>query len=184
MWAVLMVGLLTGLDNLQAAAGIGMLPLRQARKCHIALAFALFEAGMPLIGLLIGNHLLAVLGHFSAWVAPICLASCGLLIVGLALRERTREASIVSNSRWVLFGLPLSLSYDNLLAGVGIGSLGLPLLPSALIIGGISGTMSLLGIIVGARIRMTVSEKLPNQIELVSGAWLVVAALLTIYLGS
>lgn len=184
MWAVLVVGLLTGLDNLQAAAGIGMLPLREARKWHIALTFALFESAMPLIGLLIGNHLLAVLGRFSEWVAPICLACCGLLIVGLALRERTRAAVTISNSRWVLFGLPLSLSFDNLLAGIGIGSLGLPLVPSAVIIGGISGTMSLLGMFVGARIRTALSEKLPDQIELVSGAWLVLAALLTVYLDS
>lgn len=189
MGALLVVALLIGLDNLQAAAGIGMLPLRQARKWHIALAFAVFEAAMPLLGLLIGDQLLASLGRFSAGIAPICLAGCGLLIIGLALREREQVetaagVAALANSRWVLFGLPLSLSIDNLLAGVALGSLGIPLVPAVLVLGAISGTMSLLGMFVGAGLRTTLSERLPKRLDLVSGACLVVIALMTVFLDS
>lgn len=176
MWTVFVVGLMTGLDNLQAASGVGMLPLASARKWQIALTFAGFEAGMPLLGLLLGRQSLAVLDPFGEWVAPIALASCGLLILALTLRQRRTTA--VANSRWVLFGLPLSLSFDNLLAGVGIGALGGPLLPTALLIGGISGTMSLLGVLVGARVRKFLP---PGELGLISGAWLVMAALLMVY---
>jgi putative Mn2+ efflux pump MntP len=175
MWAVLIIGLMTGLDNLQAASSIGMMPLAPRRRWPIALAFALCEAGMPLLGLLIGTSFLALFGHVAGWVAPLVLASCGAAIVALALRERSSEA--LANSRWIQFGLPLSLSLDNLLAGVAISSLGVPLLPAALLIGCISGTLSLLGMFVGARVR----SWLPDHIELINGAWLVTAALLMIY---
>ena len=48
-----------------------------------------------------------------------------------------------------MLGLPLSLSLDNLIAGASLGMIGFPLLISVVVIGAISGLMSLAGLRLG-----------------------------------
>jgi putative Mn2+ efflux pump MntP len=76
------------------------------------------------------------------------------------------------NSRHMLFGLPLSLSLDNLLAGVGLGSIHYPVLLSALVMGLVSAAMSCAGLYLGNWLRRFV----PKRTEVVVGAYLCVLA--------
>jgi putative Mn2+ efflux pump MntP len=72
----------------------------------------------------------------------------------------------------MLFGLPISLSLDNLTVGAGIGSLPGPAIPPALLIGAISALMSCAGLYCGAWLRRFA----PRRIELVAGSYLCVLA--------
>jgi manganese efflux pump family protein len=63
--------------------------------------------------------------------------------------------------------MPLCL--DNLVAGFGLGTLGLPVIPSAIIIGALSGGMSLAGVALGRLGRLS----LPARVERLSGLLLV-----------
>jgi putative Mn2+ efflux pump MntP len=71
-----------------------------------------------------------------------------------------------------LAGLPLSLSFDNLAAGVGLGSLGFPVIASALIIGLVSGSLCAVGLFAGAQLR----RWMPERAELWSGVYLLALA--------
>jgi len=170
MMTVVLLGLLVGLDNLQVGAGLGLLRMSAARRWAFAAAFAVCETLMPLAGLALGRTVAAVAGVWAEAIGIAVLALCGLLIITLALRgEETPEAA---GSNLALAGLPLSLSLDNLAAGVGLGSLGFPVLASALIIGGVSGTLCAAGLFAGGWLRRWV----PRRAELWSGVYLLILA--------
>ena len=173
MAAVLLLGFLVGLDNLQVGAGLGLVRMSAARRWAFAGAFALCETVMPLVGLALGRKLANLAGLWAGpWAEGIgiaVLALCGLLIIVLSFRgEATEEAG----GFLALAGLPISLSFDNLAAGVGLGSLGFPVIASALTIGLISGSLCALGLFSGAWLRRWI----PRRAELWSGLYLLVLA--------
>ena len=176
--ALLVLGLVVGLDNLQVAAALGTAPLRPARRWLLAAAFGVCEGLTPLLGLAWG-HLLR--RSFEPWLetlTPLVLLVCGAAILIAAFRGD--DAGEVSNSRWLLFGLPLSLSFDNLFAGVALGTLGFPVVVSALIVGAISAGMCLLGLYLGQGLRRLVRRLVPERVEVLSG--LLLWTLAVIYL--
>ena len=166
---VLVFGVMAGLDNFQAACALGMLPLTGRRKLALGLSFGLCESGSTLAGLLAGQFL-------RAHVFPGRLAGAvALLISGgtiLYLSWAERSVQDAANDGWLIFGLPLSLSLDNLVGGAGLGASGFPPIPSAILIGGVCSALSFAGIFLGGRGRVLV----PQRASMISGAWLVTLA--------
>lgn len=168
---IVLLGLLAGADNLQVAAAVSALPLTRARRTWFAVAFCVCEIATPLLGLLLMRSLHV---RFEAWVdrlAPLILVACGVAIILLALKDRDELERIV-NRKWTVAALPVSLSFDNLLIGVSLGTFGYPLALAAATIGAISASMCLLGIAGGARIRRWI----PEHANVVSGLYLIVIA--------
>ena len=54
MLALLLVAASVGLSNLAAAIGIGFGGVTAATRIRVALIFGVFEAGMPIVGLVVG----------------------------------------------------------------------------------------------------------------------------------
>jgi manganese efflux pump family protein len=169
--AVFLLGLLVGLDNLQVGAGLGLVRMTSARRWAFAGVFAFCETFMPLVGLALGQVARSRAGVWADAIGIGVLALCGLLIIVLSLRG-SEDAEELVGSRLALAGLPLSLSFDNLAAGVGLGSLGFPVVASALILGLVSGSLCALGLFAGARLRRWV----PKRAELWSGVYLLALA--------
>jgi putative Mn2+ efflux pump MntP len=172
MTAVFLLGLLVGLDNLQVGAGLGLVRMSTGRRWAFAGVFAFCETFMPLVGLALGQAARARAGEWADAIGIAVLALCGLLIIVFALRGGEEDAESLVGSRLALAGLPLSLSFDNLAAGVGLGSLGFPVIASALILGLVSGSLCALGLFAGARLRRWV----PERAELWSGVYLLALA--------
>jgi putative Mn2+ efflux pump MntP len=171
MLRIILLGVLAGLDNLQVAAAISMTPLTRGRRALFALAFCVCEISTPLIGLLL---MTALRVRFGAWLdraSPLILVACGCVIIYLALKDNDQLEKLVNN-KWMVVGLPLSLSLDNLLIGVSLGTIGYPLPLAALTIGSVSACMCLFGIAGGTRIRRWI----PAHAELISGLYLIVIA--------
>jgi manganese efflux pump family protein len=164
--AVLLIGVVAGLDNLQVCSSLGLLPMARARKQLLALVFSACETLAPVAGLAAGRLLLISLGRAAVVVGPIAVLLCGLAVIVLALRKQ--DVCEVVASRGVLCGLPLSLSLDNLLAGVGLGSMHLPVVFSALTIGLTSAAMSCIGLYFGGWLRRFI----PGRVEFAAGALL------------
>lgn len=185
MAALLSLALLVGLDNLQVAAAVGLLPMPPGRRLRLALAFGLCEGLMPLAGLALGHGLLRALGPWPEAVEVGVLVACGAVILGLALRapglEEAGAAGRAERAQpapgWLLFGLPVSLSFDNLLAGVALGTMGYPLLVSALVVGAVSTALCLLGLFAAGRVRPLFERWLPGEVGVWSGLFLVGAGL-------
>jgi putative Mn2+ efflux pump MntP len=177
MSEVLILGLALGLDNLQVGAALGLLQVSRRRRWALALAFGVCETVMPLLGLLVGRRLGESLGPYTEVFGAAVLALAGVLIIVMSRRER--DASPVIGDGIALFGLPIALSFDNLLAGVGLGALGHPVLWSALAIGAMSTSLCAIGLFFGGWLR----HRLPARAELVGGIGLLVLSVVRL-LGS
>jgi putative Mn2+ efflux pump MntP len=171
MLKIILLGILAGSDNLQVAAAISMAPLTRARRALFALAFCVCEIATPLIGLIFIRSLHARFGLWVDRLAPLIVVACGVVILILALKDRDELETLI-NHRWTIAALPLSLSFDNLLIGVSLGTFGYSLPLAAAAVGGISACMCLFGIAGGMRIRRWI----PEHANVVSGLYLIVIA--------
>jgi len=172
MTAVILLGFLLGLDNLEVGAGLGLVRMSTARRWAFAGVSALCETVMPLVGLALGHAARLRAGGWGEGIGIAVLAICGLVISTLSLRGDEEAKERFANSRLALAGIPLSLSLDNLAAGVGLGSLGFPVLASALILGLVSGSLCALGLFSGGQLRRWI----PKRAELLRGIYLLALA--------
>jgi putative Mn2+ efflux pump MntP len=93
----------------------------------------------------------------------------GLYLLARALRT---EAPEELDHPWALFGIPLSLSLDNLLAGTSLGLLGFSPVLSAAIFAAITALMSFAGLHLGR----AAGRLVPVRSDLLSGIALVIMA--------
>ncbi len=168
LWMVVLFGILAGIDNFQVACSLGLLPRR--RKWALAFSFGFCESLLSLIGLCVATFARINFFRFYSQAGTLALLASGLLILYLGLTDR--DAGSVADSRWMLFGLPLSLSLDNLVAGAGLGANGYPIFLCAAILGIICSLMSLGGLFLGSWWR----RRLPRHATALSGAWLIFIA--------
>ena len=171
MGTLLLLGFTLSLDSFRVSLGLGATKLRPIRQAQVAIAFALCDGIAPLVGLLFGQSLVQ---YTSAWVGhlgPIMLCAYGAYVIYMARRYAGKEAR--EEGPWMVLGLPLSMSLDNLIAGASLGMLGFPLLLSVVVIGAMSGLMSLAGLWLGSQ---TV-KYLKIETELVGGVALILIAL-------
>lgn len=168
--SVFFFGILAGLDNLQTCSAIGFLPIHRARKRLLAIAFTGCESMAPLAGLALGHFLLRWASGAAARIGPFMMLACGIGVLICAVRQDDLR-SIVNEPRMIV-GVPVALSFDNLLAGAGISSIHYPVLLSALIIGLMSAAMSCMGLYLGAWVRRFV----PSWLEFAVGGYLCILA--------
>jgi putative Mn2+ efflux pump MntP len=157
---------LSGVDNLQACSAIGSLALARDQRRWYAFAFSTAETVAPLVGMTLGGLLWPAIFRTVDRYSPVILSLCGLGILSCAIKNR--DAARWFDRPGMMVGLPLLLSVDNLLAGVGLSAIHSPLLPSVLIIGATGAAMSCAGLYLGARLRALV----PRRMEFAAGVYL------------
>ena len=182
MAALLLLAVALGLDNLAAAIGFGVGATGRiggAIRLRIAVVFGLFEAGMPVLGLVLGHGLADSIGAAARWLGGAALIGFG--VVGLVQarresgrsghsghsgdgdgdrarpRERPQPSSAQPIGRLLLAGLVLSA--DNLAAGFALGAYQVDILAAAVVFGVVSVVMSLAGLELGARIGAAAGER-------------------------
>jgi putative Mn2+ efflux pump MntP len=171
---VLILGILVGLDNLQIASAIGLMGLKPSRRVFLISAFVFFEVSMPLVGLLVGNQLNMQFQTVAEWLGPSIMISLGVFIIVREIMNKEHH-DFISN-KWMLILLPFFMSLDNLLAGIGLGTSGYPIISTSIVVGICAGTMCLLGLLIGDKLR----KLIPNKIELISGLYLILLAVFLI----
>lgn len=162
MLALVLVAVSVGFSNLAASIGLGVRGVSMAARIRVLLAFGLFEAAMPIIGLLIGAHLATSIGRQAKWVGAALLIGVGCYgVVSFvrnlrAPRERVRAAARQRSGggrELVKVGVSaFALSLDNLIVGFALGSYQVNLVTGALVFGLVSIAMSLVGLEFGARL--------------------------------
>jgi putative Mn2+ efflux pump MntP len=171
---ILLFGVLAGLDNLEVCSSVGLLPITRGRMRLLATGFMLCEIAASLAGLLVGHAALELIKPYARIAGPLMTIVCGAAVLGAALLGERENCP--SRSTRLLFGLPLSLSLDNLVAGVGISSLPCPVWAAALAIGLVSGGMSCAGLYGAAWLRRWFYRIVPARVEVLMGAYLCVLA--------
>ena len=167
--ALLLVALSVGMDNFGASIAIGVSGIDRRLRIRTAVIFGVFEAAMPVVGLLLGHSLAHNLGTAAKPIGGALLGLAGAYaivteIVGEKDPTKYREPSL---KRLVLIGAALSI--DNLVIGFALGAYHVNLVAAAVTIAAISVGLSLLGLEVGSRL----GERLGRRADLVGGAVLI-----------
>ncbi len=171
MTALLLLAVAVGLSNAAAAIGIGVSGIRGRTRVRVAVIFGLFEAGMPLLGLALGDSLATSLGQAARILGGVALIAIGVVSLILARRGAVHAAHADAGGdpapsgprrswglgRIVVSGL--ALSADNLAAGFALGAFHTSLLVAAAVFGGVSVAMSLAGLELGAKIGSAAGDR-------------------------
>jgi putative Mn2+ efflux pump MntP len=169
--ALLALAVALSLDNVRAALGLGLLKPNAGHQLRIAAVFGLWDMAAPLAGLLLGRWLIAPLGPWADALGPLVLGAYGIYLFGHSLMSAHGPERL--DDRWVLLGLPLSLSLDNLVAGVGLGLLGFPVVVSDVTFGATTAVLSWLALRVGG----VAARYIPGRSDRVAGLVLLVVAI-------
>jgi putative Mn2+ efflux pump MntP len=177
MLALLLLAVALGLSNFAAAIGIGVSGVRGRDRVRIAVVFGVFEAGMPVLGVVLGQGLASSLGHVARWLGGAALIVIG--VTGLVLARRgSRPAGgpagedepgrppagegAPGRPSWRLgrvMASGLALSADNLAAGFALGAYHTGLAVAATVFGVVSVVMSLAGLELGAALGAGASDR-------------------------
>ena len=161
---LILVAVSVGLSNFAGSIGIGLSGVSARVRLRVGLAFGLFEAVMPIIGLAIGQSVAGRLGHVGSYVGAGLLVLTGLYTIIQARRQKkeideeeaTGDRSGLSNRQLVITAVALSL--DNLVVGFALGVYHVNLVLAAVVMGVVSVGMSLLGLELGSRLGRHVEE--------------------------
>lgn len=169
MISLLILGFVLSLDNFRLSIALGAFKLDWRRALRIAVVFGLWDSVSPLVGLLIGRYFGQEIGPAADALGPIVLAVYGIYLI---VRSLQTEAPEELDERVVLFGIPLALSLDNLLAGTGLGLLGFPPIFTAAVFGTITALVTFAGLQLGGVIARFISIRS----DLLSGMGLLITA--------
>jgi putative Mn2+ efflux pump MntP len=159
-----------GLDSLAVAAAIGATgPVTTRRRLRIGVIFVLFEAGMPLIGLVLGAGLARAIGGVAGYLAAAAVAGLGLWLLLHRDDDEEEAGRLVTARGTAAIALGASISMDELAIGFSLGLVRLPFLPVIIAIAVQALIAAQLGLTLGARI----SERLREQAGRIAGAALI-----------
>jgi putative Mn2+ efflux pump MntP len=167
--SLLILAFVLSLDNFRLAIALGAFQLSWRRALRMAVVFGLWDGFSPLVGLLIGRYFGQEIGPVADTLGPIVLLVYGLYLV---VRSLQTEAPEGLDERMALFGIPLSLSLDNLLAGTGLGMLGFPPVFTATVFGMVTALMTFVGLQLGG----VAARFIPIRSDLLSGMGLSIMA--------
>ena len=174
MARLLLVALSVGLSNFAASVGLSLSGVDRSLRIRVVLLFGVFEAGMPVIGLILGHGLAGTLGSASRWIGG------GLLVATGAWTILHQTPAGTKPGTGQLAVTAAALSVDNLVVGFALGTLAVSLPVAAGVIAGVSVALSLVGLEIGARLGARVerwSEEIGGGV-LVAGGAVVMAGLL------
>jgi putative Mn2+ efflux pump MntP len=162
--ALLLVAVSLGLSNFAAAIGVGVAGVDARTRLRVGLIFGVFEAGMPILGLVLGHSLARTLGHAAHWIGAALLIATGLYALVQSIRSRRgggndhHDAPVTGQPTGRLLVTGAALSIDNLAVGFALGSYHVSLLLAAVVIGAVSVSLSLAGLELGQRLGTRTGE--------------------------
>jgi putative Mn2+ efflux pump MntP len=149
--ALALAAFAVGLGNFGASISIGLSGITLVTRIRVGIVFGIFEAGMPLIGLLAGQRVAHALGDVSGYVGGALLIGIGAWQLLQAFRAgRSGLGPPTSLQRLLLTALALSM--DNLVVGFSLGVQGTSLVDAIVVFGAVSICLSLLGLEIGRAI--------------------------------
>jgi putative Mn2+ efflux pump MntP len=173
--ALVLSALAVGLDNFAAAIGIGIAGVDARTRLRVALVFGLFEATMPLVGLLVGHGSAHSLGHATRYIGGGLLGAAGLWSLVQSRRgdsvDRVDDDALprAGQGAGPLLVTGFALSIDNLVIGFGLGVTKTPLVASLLVFAVVSVGLTLAGLELGR----TLGTRMQGRADWVAGVVLI-----------
>lgn len=158
MLALLLAAGSLGLNNFAASIAIGLSGIDRAARVRIAVVFGLFEAAMPVVGLLIGREVAHSLGSAAHTIGGLLLIAVGVQMTVAARSGAKAPLRIADSGMGTLLLLAAALSIDNLVVGFALGAYRVPVALGVAIIAVVSVGLSLVGLELGARLGANVTR--------------------------
>ena len=162
MILLLAVGLALDATAVSAARGLAAEQIRIRDVLMVATAFGGFQSLMAVIGWALGTTVGPIVEAWDHWVAFVLLAGIG----GKMLWESAGESSSIPEDNEIFFGfrvmllLAIATSVDALAAGISLPMLQAPLVTSVVVIGGVTATLSVVGLLAGRRFGAVMGKRL------------------------
>ncbi len=135
---------------------------------RLSFHFGLFQFLMPVLGWLAGRTLEPLIRNYDHWVAFGLLLLVGLHMIQAAVQgEETLRPD--PSRGWTLVFLSVAVSIDALAVGLSLGVLGISVWYPALIIGIVTGLLSL----VALRLGRDFGTRLGKPVEIIGGVVLI-----------
>ncbi len=176
---LLLVSFSVGLSNFAGSIGIGLSGIDGRTRLRVGLAFGLFEALMPIAGLLLGQAVAGYLGNIAKYVGSAILVLTGVYTIWQGRRVPDKGPEGPLETRRLLV-MATALSIDNLAVGFALGAYRINIVLAAATIGVISVVLSLIGLELGSRLGSRVeawSEELGGAVLILVGVAIAVGLL-------
>ena len=152
--SLLLVSVSVGLSNFAGAIGIGLSGINVRTRVRVGLAFGLFEALMPVLGLLLGEAVAGFFGHYGKYVGAALLILTGAYTIIQARMTAVELGARMPRSLRMqsLLVTALALSIDNLAVGFALAVYRVDIVLAAVTFGVVSIGMTLIGLELGHRV--------------------------------
>jgi putative Mn2+ efflux pump MntP len=133
---------------------------------RLSFHFGLFQGLMTLIGWLVGSTIAQLIANFDHWIALALLAWVGTRMIIEGFKPDQEEVRRSDPSRGgTLILLAVATSLDAMAVGLSLAVVNVDIFSSSLLIGIISTFLSLVGLMIGARLGKTFGKRM----EIVGG---------------
>jgi manganese efflux pump family protein len=169
------------LDTFALAAALGMAGLERRDRLRVALVFTVFEAGMPIVGMLIGRVAGAFLGTWAGYGGIAFLFVAGFLLMRPDQKESDEAGRIrlLAHARGLaILDLGLSISVDELTVGLSAGLLGLSIVLTVVWV----AVQAFVATQVGLRLGDRLGEAVRERAAWVAGVALILVAVVLLLL--
>ena len=163
-------------DTFALAAALGAAGLEKQDRLRVSLVFTIFEAGMPIAGILVGRVAGNLIGAWAGYGGILFLLLAGVLLLR---PDDERRLQLLAHARGIaIIDLGLGISVDELTVGLSAGLLGLPIAVAIVWIAVQAFVAAQVGLRFGARI----GEEIRERSEHAAGVALIAVALLLLAL--
>ncbi|MCF0110581.1 MAG: manganese efflux pump [Erysipelotrichaceae bacterium] len=144
---VIAVGLSMDAFAVSICKGLSVSKLEKKHMLLAGLYFGGFQAGMPLIGYLLGTRFETLVTSVDHWIAFVLLG-----IIGFNMVKESRETAEELDASFdvkTMIGLAIATSIDALAVGITFAFLNVNIVPAVAFIGIVTFTFSAVGIRIG-----------------------------------
>lgn len=154
--------------------GLTMKQLKIKNIIIIALYFALFQGGMPLIGYLLGSSFVSFIESFSYVIAFVLLGFIGSKMIYEAITNKDEDENYNDSCKFKDMIFPaIATSIDALAVGISLAVLDNNIFVSSIIIAIVTFVISIIGVLIGKKI----GSKFQFGAEVVGGIILITMGL-------
>ena len=156
-WTIFLIAIGLAMDCFAVSLGVGTAGTAVGLRPTFRLFFhfGLFQGGMTLLGWLAGKTVVTYIASVDHWVAFGLLVFVGVRMILGGLRKEGEQPAIPDPSRGMtLVILSIATSIDALAVGLSLALLDVNVFWSALLIGGVSALLSLVGLLLGNQLGM------------------------------
>jgi len=167
---ILIIAVGLAMDAFAVSIGAGTLTsMRDMRsKVRLAFHFGMFQFLMPVIGWFLGNTVQSYVEMYDHWIALILLSYVGIKMIYESFGKSNEAKQNPSKGRNLII-LSVATSIDALAVGFTLAMLNVSIWYPCIIIGVVTGILSIIGIQLGARLGL----RFGKTMELLGGLVLI-----------